>query len=74
MEGRVFCARITDQMFKIEVRMEDVVHAGKAEAPFVGVDFLSRRGKEDGHCFARSQEDVISRVNYLFIISHDEIM
>ena len=48
MEGRVFGAQITDQMFKIEARTEDVVLAGKAEAPFAGVDFslaMGQRGR-----------------------------
>ena len=45
VEGRVFGARITDLMFKIEARMEDVVHAGKAEAPFAGVDFSLTTGQ-----------------------------
>ena len=46
MDGRVFGARILDQMLKIEARTEHIVHAGKADPPFAGVDFrhLSQRG------------------------------
>ena len=48
-------------MFKIEARMEDIIHAGKVETPFAGVDFYFATRQADRCYFARSQEDGISR-------------
>ena len=45
IEGRVFVVRIIDQMLKFEARVEDVIHAGKAEILSQVLTFLSRQGK-----------------------------
>ena len=45
VEGRVFGARIIDQILKIETHMEGVVHAGKAEPPFASVEFSLATGQ-----------------------------